>query len=131
GDYYVVFTLPTGYVFSPQDAGTDDAADSDADTATGRTATTTLITNEDDLSWDAGMYQYASLGDYVWDDLDADGVQEAGEPPVAGVLVTLFNGAGTQLATDTTDVTGLYRFENLVPGDYYVVFTLPTGYVFS
>ena len=40
GDYYVVFTLPGGgYVFSPQDAvGGTEATDSDANTATGKTA---------------------------------------------------------------------------------------------
>ena len=132
GDYYVDFTLPAGYVFSPRDAGADDTVDSDADTTTGQTVTTTLITNEDDLTWDAGMYQYASLGDYVWDDLDADGIQEAGEPPIPNVTVTLFNGAGVQVGTpDVTDASGLYLFDNLVPGDYYVVFTLPTDYVFT
>lgn len=31
GDYYVEFAPPTGYVISPQNAGADDAADSDVD----------------------------------------------------------------------------------------------------
>jgi uncharacterized repeat protein (TIGR01451 family) len=132
GDYYVVFTLPTGYVFSPQDAGSDDALDSDADTTTGRAATTTLISGENDLTWDAGMYQFASLGNFVWDDLNADGIQDAGEPGIPNVTVTLYNGAGTQVGSPTTtDASGFYLFQNLVPGDYYVIFTLPTGYVFS
>jgi Tol biopolymer transport system component/protocatechuate 3,4-dioxygenase beta subunit len=131
GDYYVIFTLPAGYNFSPQNQGGDDTLDSDADTTTGRTTTTTLISNEDDLMWDAGIYQYASLGDYAWEDLDADGIQDAGEPPIPNVTVTLYNGAGTQLTADITDASGLYLFDNLVPGDYYVVFTLPAGYNFS
>src|SRR5690606_19595958 len=132
GDYYVDFTLPTGYVFSPQDAGGNDALDSDADTTSGETIVTTLIANENDLSWDAGMYNPASIGDVVRHDLNANGVQDGGEPGIPNVTVTLFNGAGVQVgAPTTTNGSGFYLFDNLVPGDYYVVFTLPAGYVFS
>jgi len=56
GEYYLEFTLPAGYVFSPQDAGSDDAFDSDANTTTGRTFVFTMIPNEDNLTRDAGMY---------------------------------------------------------------------------
>ncbi len=56
GDYYVSFVLPSGYVFSPQDQGTDDALDSDADPTTGVAITTTLTAGENDLTWDAGIY---------------------------------------------------------------------------
>ncbi|MBL8119000.1 MAG: carboxypeptidase regulatory-like domain-containing protein, partial [Anaerolineae bacterium] len=132
GDYYVVFTLPSGYNFSPQDSASGtEATDSDANPTTGRAATTTLLPDEDDLSWDAGLYQYASLGDRVWEDLNADGIQDAGEPGVSGVTVTLRNvSTGTDTST-TTDSNGNYRFENLIPGDYYVTFTRPTGFLFT
>ncbi|MAS37945.1 MAG: hypothetical protein CL610_28380, partial [Anaerolineaceae bacterium] len=132
GDYYVVFTLPTDYVFSPQDdTGATDATDSDADTTTGATITTDLDPGEDDLTWDAGMYQLASFGDLVWDDLNADGVQDGGEPGIENVTVTLYDGDDNQIDDTTTDSNGNYLFEDLEPGDYYVVFTLPTDYVFS
>ncbi len=139
GDYAVEFVLPSGYVFSPQDQG-DDATDSDADPNTGKTATTTLTSGENDPTWDAGMYRKASLGDYVWEDLDADGVQDAGEPPIAGVTVKLYKDAdgdgvaepggddGAAIATDTTDASGIYGFDNLDPGDYFVEFTKPSGF---
>ena len=67
----------------------------------------------------------ASLGDYVWWDLDEDGVQDADEPGLAGVLVTLKDGIGNTVAFTTTDANGAYSFDTLVPGDYQVVFTLP------
>ena len=35
-----------------------------------------------------------SISDFVWEDLDCDGIQEAGESGVAGVQVNLLNGAG-------------------------------------
>ncbi len=135
GDYYVVFTPPTGYEFSPQDTGADDTVDSDADpnagATFGQTATTTLDSDEDDRTWDAGLFRRASLGDFVWEDLNADGIQDAGEPPIAGVVVELFDGAGASQGTTATDAAGLYLFDNLVPGDYYVVFTPPTDFEFS
>ncbi|MFN8492179.1 MAG: SdrD B-like domain-containing protein [Caldilineaceae bacterium] len=73
----------------------------------------------------------ASLGDFVWQDTNKNGVQDTGEAPVAGVTVTLFSGTGTQLAVTTTDASGLYHFTNLQPGDYSVCFTLPTGQQFT
>ena len=37
---------------------------------------TTLDPGENDPTWDAGMYVLASLGDYVWYDVDQDGIQD-------------------------------------------------------
>ena len=47
---------PSGYVFSPQDQGADDAVDSDADPVTGRTGADRPGYGETDLTWDAGLY---------------------------------------------------------------------------
>ena len=111
GDYYVEFVPPVGYVLSPQDQGGNDAVDSDANPTTGLTATTTLVAGENDLTSDAGLYQLASLGDYVWNDLNADGIQDAGEPGIDGVTVELY-GNSTCIAGTTTASGGLYSFDN-------------------
>jgi len=131
GDYYVQFdlgTLPVDSIVTAPDAGSDDGADSDADPATGETASTgDLAAGEEDLTLDMGIYRPASIGDTVWEDLNADGIQDAGEPGIAGVIVELFNSDGTPATdmngnpmTTTTDVNGNYLFEDLYPGDYYV-----------
>ena len=73
----------------------------------------------------------AALGDYVWLDTNRNGLQDAGEPPVAGVTVTLSSGVGIRLATATTTANGLYHFIDLNPGDYTVCFTLPAGKEFT
>ena len=130
-DYYLVFTTPTGYSFSPLDVGADDTVDSDANTATGRTANYVLTSGESETSADTGMFQSTTLGDFVWDDLDADGIQDAGETGINNVSVELFNTADVSQGTTTTNGAGAYSFTNLTPGDYYVVFTLPAGYNFS
>jgi SdrD B-like domain/Secretion system C-terminal sorting domain len=80
---------------------------------------------------DFGFKQLASLGDKVWRDDDKDGVQDAGEPGVAGVTVTLYNNAGVVVSTTVTDAYGMYLFDNLATGDYTIGFTLPTNYAFT
>lgn len=57
GSYYVQFVLPEGYVFSPKNQGGNLNLDSDADLLTGKTVCTNLNYGENDLSWDAGIYE--------------------------------------------------------------------------
>ncbi|MBK9015411.1 MAG: DUF11 domain-containing protein [Saprospiraceae bacterium] len=74
----------------------------------------------------------SALGDYVWYDNDHDGQQAANETGVEGVIVHLYDSNNNLLASDTTDANGGYFFDDLPPGDYYVVFevgTLPAEYV--
>ena len=94
-----------------------------------------------DLTVDFGFFAPASLGDLVWLDTDKDGVQDQNETGVPGttaergvpgVLVTLYDGVtNSVVATTTTATNGRYLFDNLLPGDYYVQFTLPAGYSLS
>jgi TolB protein len=67
----------------------------------------------------------------VWFDVNQNGLQDPGEVGVQGVTVRLYRGNGTYLATTVTGHTGFYLFYNLEPGDYFVEFVLPDGYVFT
>ena len=122
-----MFVEPEGFDPSPQDQGGDDALDSDADPDNGMTDVITLDPGENDNTIDAGYIPLASLGDRVFKDLDGDGIQDSGEPGVAGVTVNLWtddDGNGTpdtQIATDTTDANGDYGFDGLDPDLTYVV----------
>ncbi|MCX6042297.1 MAG: carboxypeptidase regulatory-like domain-containing protein, partial [Caldilinea sp.] len=143
GDYYVRFSPPSGYAISPQNAdgaaGNDQTTggtnDSDADAATGETAYTTLVAGENDSTWDLGIFltaQPASIGNRIWYDTNKDGVQDAAETTnVAGVTVVLYNSDGSVRATTVTTSTGIWQFDNLAPGDYYVQFYPPAGYAIS
>lgn len=91
----------------------------------------------------------SSIGDFVWYDRNGNGVQDAGEPPVAGVPITLSgtDKHGRAISVDTTtDAAGAYRFTSssqagqdaavtdLVSGSYTVTFHkegLPAGMVFT
>ena len=59
-----------------------------------------------------------ALGNFVWDDLDGDGIQDLGEPGISGVVVTLTitwpGGGGTTTVKTTTDASGYYSFGNLL-----------------
>jgi hypothetical protein len=136
GCYRVEFVNPGGgYVFSPKDQGANDAVDSDADTTTGRTGDYNLVAGQTDLTADAGLNvpppPTACLGDFLWNDLNANGIQEAGEPGIAGQTVDLLDCSGNVLGSTVTDATGIYGFCNLTAGGYAVGFHAPAGSVFS
>ncbi|MCB0141684.1 MAG: hypothetical protein KDE50_17390, partial [Caldilineaceae bacterium] len=52
------------------------------------------------------------IGNRVWEDTDGNGTQDPGEPPIAGVTVTLHDSSGAQLAAAVTDANGNYLFSN-------------------
>lgn len=131
GVYQIEFVAPAGYTLTTPNVPSDDAKDSDAAATTLRTSLTDLVGDETDLTWDAGFFRPASLGDFVWYDDNDNGVQDAGEAPVAGVTVRLLSAAGAEIASTTTDSNGGYRFDGLRPGGYVVEFVLPAGAAFS
>ncbi len=131
GSYSVVFLLPSGFVFTMQNQGADDAVDSDADATTGKSQTVTLLAGQADLTLDAGLCVVAALGDFVWLDNNKNGIQDAGEPGVPNVTVTLFDAKGNSVATQQTDANGKYLFSNLMPATYSVTFTAPAGFTIT
>lgn len=131
GNYYVEFVSPTGYAFTLLNQGGDDALDSDADLTTGRTAAfawTAGGTPIDNI--DAGLV-VLTLGDRVWLDLDKDGIQDAEENGLSGVIVRLLNTSGLTVGSTYTDASGNYSFPTPAPGQYFIQFELPGGYTYS
>lgn len=69
----------------------------------------------------------AKVGNYAWLDVDEDGIQDANEPPLAGVNVRLYRCdddiKGVQEGIElTTDENGFYEFNGLLPGEYCLAF---------
>jgi hypothetical protein len=73
-----------------------------------------------------------SVGNYVWNDDDKDGNQDAGELGINGVTVELWNNGTNSLISSTTTTNdingnaGYYNFVVLLNDNYYVKF--PTSY---
>ena len=134
GNYHLRFIPNLGYYIIDQDMTTDDL-DSDPDPFSELTIDFTLESGEEDLKWDAGMYKPPTIGDYTWRDLNTDGLQNAGEPPMTNVIVELYNDA-TGLVVDNTitDAAGFYLFtdnRDAKPGDYYVQFEIPNTFLLT
>ena len=120
-DYKIQVVAPTGYFVSKKDQGGNDALDSDID-STGTTVVTTLSAGENDLSWDAGLYRKASVGDKVWSDSNHNNLQDVGEVGIAHIVVKLLDTSGTVLASTSTNSSGNYLFSDLDPGSYVLQF---------
>ncbi|TYB83686.1 SdrD B-like domain-containing protein [Oceaniovalibus sp. ACAM 378] len=140
GSYVVMFEPTDGKSFIAPDVGSDDTIDSDViDPVNGKTAPVTVVVGEETKDVDAGVEKLAGSlsGTYFCDD-DRDGVDDgaaAGDVDIAGKLVTLLNADGTPasdidgnpVAPVLTDATGDYRFVNLAPGSYVVMFEPTDG----
>ena len=123
GDYTVTVTPPAGATNTGDpDGGFDSTAD------------LTLGDGESNLDQDFGYQYTGQIGDTIWEDLDGDGVQDAGEPGIPGVTVELDPPPGVDLGngpgvpvTVVTDANGEYLFDNLPPADYTINVTPPAG----
>ena len=124
GAYSVRFVPDAATPFTVQNAGLDDGADSDADLISGRTASVTLASGDDDRTLDAGVYIPATIGDFVWEDVNGNGIQDNGELGIAGVTVQLHSG-GTGVASTVTDADGFYQFTGVRPGSYSLLINDP------
>ncbi|MGE5354631.1 MAG: SdrD B-like domain-containing protein [Deltaproteobacteria bacterium] len=142
GGNYLFDNVPPGTNFmlhfdpnpAPYDALTNPTATGDSypDPVTGNTNTFNVQSNQLYEDIDAGYIQYINVGDFVWEDMNGNGLQDAGEPGVANVTVQLGRASDNSLlATTVTDGNGNYLFDDadeVRPGEIFVAFFPPAGY---
>ncbi|MEE9190534.1 MAG: SdrD B-like domain-containing protein, partial [Candidatus Neomarinimicrobiota bacterium] len=130
GDYQVfvnAVTLPSGnWVWTLVEQGSDPSVDSNS-----HPADVTLTDGQVDHTIDFGFYIEcdAAIGDFVWNDLNQDGIQDQGEPGLEDVMVRLKQN-GVEIRRTRTNANGYYEFAGLCAGDYQVfvnAVTLPSG----
>lgn len=134
GDYRVEMVSPAGYVKSPTEQGPPET-----DSNVTPFSVTLPSDNGSDQTIDFGLYRPASVGNFVWHDLNGNGRQDEGEPPIAGATVRLTDCSGgpvldisfVPVSPQITVADGFYQFVNLKPGQYQVTVALPGGFVFT
>ncbi|MDX2343227.1 MAG: SdrD B-like domain-containing protein, partial [Acidimicrobiia bacterium] len=108
--------------------------------ATDRAANPTWFIEYDDVVADIVSVELdlASIGNYIWFDVNGDDLQDASEPDLAGIRVTVtylgldgaVGGGDDEVHVATTDSNGLYLVDELPGGNYTVTVNtadLPPG----
>ncbi len=81
-----------------------------------------------------GVPATAVIGDFVWNDLNGNGIQDVGEPGIPGVTVRLVGTDGLGNPVDLVVTTGSgpdagrYAFVGVPAGQYTLTVTMPAGY---
>ena len=135
GMYKIMFNTPDGFEPTTQSGNAADgnANDSNNDPQMNMTDLFIISPGDNITTIDAGFFIPdpipAQVGDFVFEDLDEDGIQDNGEPGIPNVTVKLQNEEGITLQTTTTDEDGLYSFTILAPDGFYkVMFNTPDGF---
>ncbi len=132
GNYKVKFPTDatdgsTGYTLTLSEIGLDDDIDSDAvplNDGSGD-AITQIVNVQNGVTidnLDAGYYPFARIGDWVFNDANGNGIQEAGETGIPGISVILINTDDNSSETTTTNPNGNYKFNEVAVGNYQVKF---------
>ena len=113
------------------------------DNATGKQVNGVRLYNGRPAGLDVGTFEKAAgigdleancgvasiqIGNRVWFDADADGVQDPGEQALNGVIVELLDSSDAVTATTTTDTKGTYYFNTITASADYKVRLAQTNY---
>ena len=114
----------------------NDATDSDVDGTNGEgtTQTTTLVSGESDMTWDAGYYTCIPVGEVVWYDFNKNDIRDSYENGINGLEVKIYRRVGsawqlfgskfTGHKPGTPSDDGYWKF-CVPPGTYYVNVDMP------
>ena len=88
-----------------------------------------LTSGQEAVDYNFCEIEPASIKGTVYHDRNNNGIQEAGEEGIEGVVIELFDTDGNLVQTAVTDENGVYCFEDLVPGDYKIREQQPTDFI--
>ena len=129
GRYTLRFESPPGVSFTRSHQG-DDFLDSDVDPQNGLSDTFIVSGTQDITNVSAGLVSQSSpssIHGRVWHDLNANGIQEPGEPGISRSHVLLENESRKGVLFATSDDSGRYQIDgsNLLPGTHVVAIPAP------
>lgn len=133
GFYSIKATILSNQTATYPNVGADDSIDSDFfDTGDGfETESFFLATFEDIENVDLGLVNTLSIGDFVWEDLNNNGAQDANEIGIEEIEITISSENGIISKTEMSDANGAYLFMDLPAGSYKVCVDLPSGFNFA
>lgn len=109
------------------DDGDDIDSDPDLDETVDEDGDGNAFDDDEDIMT-VGVVVGFQLGDYIWHDLNGNGIQDFGEPGLEDIKVKLYSDRGFQVASTHTDAFGFYAFDEIFPGNYYLQVELPEEY---
>ncbi len=143
GTYSLTALLPSGSAFTAFQQGSDPTLYSNVDPATGMSAPLVVSSNGPDLLANIGLLTAPIVPDpsqpgstsgtvvgRAWQDVNANGIQDAGEASRSGVQIRLTD-ANSVVFTTQTDSLGYYSFTGVALGNYSVSVSTPSGSTFT
>ncbi|MGL4461148.1 MAG: SdrD B-like domain-containing protein, partial [Planctomycetia bacterium] len=127
GTYVVTQTQPAGFASGSETAGSAGGVVSNPITPDEAISAIPVGAGSGVTGYNFGEIGVPVSGS-VFSDADRDGVLDAGEAPIPGVVIQLVDANGNVVATTTTNPDGTYTFPNVAPGSYTLVEVQPEGY---
>ncbi len=132
GTYQIAETAPSGYLQGANTVGTVSGATDGTLVPVDKIGSIVETSGQSGISYNFGWVQAVTISGLVYQDTNANGVLDSGEPGIAGVTLTLSgtNNLGQSVsATATTAANGTYSFvSSVAPGTYQIAETTPSGY---
>jgi serine-aspartate repeat-containing protein C/D/E len=125
GTYTVIEETPAGLIDGGEHVGDLGGEVRGNDTIGGIVITSGQVGR----GYDFCEHEPASISGFVYHDQNNNGLRDAGEQPIAGVTVTLADGAGQTVAQTETNAAGFYEFPGLRAGQYAVLESHPAGWL--
>ena len=69
-----------------------------------------------------------TVGDFVWDDYNGNGIQDPGEPGLSNVLVRIYDSQTNLAGLTRTAADGSYSLKGVAPTNYFVRFYITNSY---
>lgn len=134
GTYYVEVAIPPnfGLVSAVPNVGSNEEIDSDTTGKNGPNTTDliTVVSGDQVCDLGHGLYPKAKLGDRAWIDINGNGIQDGPDRNLVGAIVRIYDALTGVEVQDSiiTGEDGMYCFDNLGKGCYYLGYTVPAEF---
>ncbi|MBK9641947.1 MAG: T9SS type A sorting domain-containing protein [Saprospiraceae bacterium] len=132
GMHYLSVSFPDSISITAYRSGIDSLLDSDFDKVGGqfRTVDFEVKSNAQRDDLDLGILKKSTVGNFIWLDVDRDGIQDAGEEGIPEVKVKLYNEQDVMVDEVYSDEEGHFNLRAHT-GSYYLKFEAPPFYGYT